>query len=75
MDFIKADIEGAERKMLKGAKETLRKYAPKLSICTYHLPDDKEVLTKIILEANPAYIITYKWDKLYAYIPDELRER
>ncbi len=70
VDFIKADIEGAERKMLAGAKQTLRKFGPKLSICTYHLPDDKEVLTKIILEANPEYIIENKWDKLYAYIPN-----
>lgn len=68
VDFIKADIEGAERQMLKGATETLRKYAPKLSICTYHLPDDKEVLTKIIMEANSDYTIEYRWDKLYAYV-------
>lgn len=71
VDFIKADIEGAERYMLKGAKNTLQKYGPKLAICTYHLPDDKEVLTQIILEANPKYVIEYKWDKLYAYIPKE----
>lgn len=70
IDFIKADIEGAERQMLKGAEKTLRKYAPKLSICTYHLSDDKDVLTKIILEANPKYIIEYRWDKLYAYVPN-----
>lgn len=69
VDFIKADIEGAERQMLKGAEKTLMKYAPKLSICTYHLPDDKDVLTKIILEANPKYVIEYRWDKLYGYVP------
>jgi hypothetical protein len=39
VDFIKADIEGAERNMLRGAKRILREFAPKLSICTYHLPD------------------------------------
>lgn len=72
VDFIKADIEGAERYMLSGAKNTLQKYGPKLAICTYHLPDDREVLTKIILEANPEYIIEYKWDKLYAYIPKKI---
>lgn len=67
VDFIKADIEGAERRMLLGAKKVLRTYAPKLSICTYHLVDDKEVLAKIILEANPNYIIRYEWNKLYAW--------
>lgn len=69
VDFIKADIEGAERFMLEGAKNILRKYAPKLSICTYHLPGDKEVLERIILEANPDYIIEHHWLKLFAYVP------
>lgn len=71
IDFIKADIEGAERQMLSGAKKTLAELAPKLSICTYHLPDDREVLTNIIMAANGQYKIEYKWDKLYAYVPDK----
>lgn len=69
VDFIKADIEGGERDMLKGAKETLKTFAPKLAICTYHLPDDKEVLSKLILEANSEYKIEYQWEKLFAYVP------
>ena len=68
VDFIKADIEGAERLMLEGSKNTLKKFAPKLALCTYHLPDDKEVMTDLILKANPNYKIEYKWDKLYAYV-------
>lgn len=69
VDFIKADIEGAERDMIWGAKETIQKYTPKLSICTYHLEDDKQVLEKRIKEINPNYIVEHKWKKLYAYIP------
>ncbi len=68
IDFIKADIEGAERLMLEGAQWVLRNYAPKLAICTYHLPDDKEVLTKLILQANSNYKIEYAWKKLYAWV-------
>lgn len=68
VDFIKADIEGAERLMLEGAQETLLKHAPKLSLCTYHFPDDKKVLTELILDANPKYTVQYHWEKLYAYV-------
>jgi FkbM family methyltransferase len=69
VDFIKADIEGAERNMLQGAKEVLKKFAPKLSICTYHRPDDPRVIRKLIQEGNPNYIITEGSKKIYAYVP------
>lgn len=68
VDFIKADIEGAERYMLNGATETLRRFAPKLAICTYHLKDDPQVLEGIIKEANPAYTIVHTRHKLFASV-------
>lgn len=67
VDFIKVDIEGAERLFLEGAQRTLAKFQPKLSICTYHLIDDPIVLTELILKANPSYTIEYFSMKLYAY--------
>lgn len=67
VDFIKADIEGAERLMLQGACETLARFAPRLSLCTYHLPDDPEVMERLILEANPEYVFERKWSKLFAH--------
>ena len=69
IDFIKADIEGAERYMLKGAKNVLKEFAPKLAICTYHLPDDKKILQDLVLDANPQYVIEHKFMKMYAYVP------
>jgi FkbM family methyltransferase len=68
IDFIKADIEGAERDMLKGASYVLKTFAPKLAICTYHLPDDPEVLEKIIREANPNYKVIHLRHKLFAAV-------
>ncbi|MCC8164660.1 MAG: FkbM family methyltransferase [Planctomycetes bacterium] len=68
VDFIKADIEGSERRLLLGATEVLRTFAPKLSLCTYHLSDDPEVMTKIILDAQPKYRILQRESKLYASV-------
>ena len=70
VDFIKADIEGAERNMLQGAQKVLKHFAPKLAICTYHLPDDPQVIRDIIMNANPDYRIVEKYKKLYAYVPN-----
>lgn len=67
IDFIKMDIEGMERNALEGAKEVIRKFKPKLSICTYHIPDDPIVLPKLIKEIRNDYIIEQKIGKLYAY--------
>ena len=67
VDFIKADIEGAERDLLLGARETIHKFHPKMALCTYHLPDDPHVLEKRILEIDPSYHIEHHEKKLYAW--------
>lgn len=67
IDFIKADIEGAEENMIAGAAKTLKIFKPKLSICTYHKPTSKIDLEKMILDINPEYTIIHKWAKIYAY--------
>jgi FkbM family methyltransferase len=68
IDFLKADIEGSERDLLKGSENTIKKYKPKISIRTYHLPDDKEVLYKIIKGFVPEYNIVLDKKNLYAWI-------
>ena len=37
--FIKLDIEGFEIDALHGARETIRRHAPTLAVCVYHLQD------------------------------------
>ncbi len=68
VDFIKADIEGSERNLLRGAKDTIQRFSPKLSIRTYHLPDDKEILYNIVKEFNPNYKIILHKKTLYAWV-------
>jgi hypothetical protein len=55
VDFIKMDIQGAEREALKSAAETLRKWRPRLALDSYHLPDDAALLPNVIAAANPDY--------------------
>lgn len=74
IDYIKADIEGSEREMLKGACKTIRRFHPKISICTYHLSDDKEVLESLLNAIEPRYVIEHRWKKMYAHIPENVKE-
>ena len=67
VDFVKADIEGAERLMLEGMRDSIRKYHPKLSICSYHNSNDIEVLENTIRSIDCNYTICHKWRKIYAY--------
>lgn len=55
LDFIKMDIEGAEREALAGGIETIRRFRPRLMLDTYHLPDDAAVLPAVLRAANPEY--------------------
>jgi FkbM family methyltransferase len=71
VDFIKADIQGGERDMLRGAVNVLRKFAPRLAIATDHLPDDPIVLEKIILKANPNYKIVQLRTVLFAAVDEK----
>lgn len=55
VDFIKADVEGAEIDLIKGAKETLAHMRPKIAITTYHHIDHANLLVELILSLVPAY--------------------
>jgi len=55
VDYIKLDIEGAEPRALMGARQTLAKYKPRISIASYHNPDDPKVIPELIRSARPDY--------------------
>jgi len=57
IDFIKMDIEGSEVMALKGAKQTIEKYRPKLAICIYHEFDDLWKIPLLVKQLNPNYTL------------------
>jgi FkbM family methyltransferase len=55
VDFIKMDIEGSELDALQGARETIRRFRPKLAISLYHRPHDLFEIPQLIRQIEPSY--------------------
>ena len=64
--FIKMDIEGAELKALEGARNTVKKYKPKLYVCAYHRNEDMFTIPFKIKELYEGYKIYFRQ---HPYIP------
>lgn len=58
--YIKADLEGHEIPMLKGAIKTIRDNSPKIAITTYHHPDHASLIASFLKNVNPNYNIVVK---------------
>lgn len=58
--LIKLDVEGAEREVLKGGIETIKRCRPVMIICAYHLQDDLLVLSDFIKSLECGYNIVLR---------------
>jgi FkbM family methyltransferase len=56
--FIKMDIEGAEPNALAGARRTLERFKPRLSVSAYHAEDHPKLVPEKILSARPDYAMS-----------------
>lgn len=53
--YLKADLEGFEMQMLKGAVRTIEKYRPKIAITVYHKKNDHIRIRSFLKKLNPGY--------------------
>ncbi len=53
--YIKMNIEGAEIEALRGARDSIRRWWPKLAISAYHHPADLWQIIETISEIEPDY--------------------
>ncbi len=59
LDFIKMDIEGAEKNALAGGRETIRRFHPRMSISSEHLADDVQKIPQVVRGIRAEYRVEY----------------
>ena len=55
ISYLKADIEGFELEMLKGAEKTIKTNKPKIAITTYHAQNNPNEIIELIKSYVPEY--------------------
>jgi FkbM family methyltransferase len=60
IDYLKADVEGYEMKMLLGGRETIQYSKPKMAITCYHEGNNPEEMIRFILDLVPEYNVKRK---------------
>jgi len=78
IDLLKADIESFELKMLHGARNVIRRNAPKIAVCIYHSPADYFDIIDYLDGLNIGYkfsvrhhLDTFSETILYAYTEEK----
>lgn len=60
LSYLKADLEGLEMELLRGGRETIRRFSPKIAITTYHRKDHAELIAGFLKEIDGRYRIRVK---------------
>ena len=55
VDFIKMDIEGAERKAVVGGQNTIARFRPRMALCIYHVAGDEVMIPKLVTGVVSGY--------------------
>ena len=66
VDYIKMDVEGAERETLLGCRQTIAAWKPQLSVAAYHRTGDLWELPLLVKELCPEYRLYLRRHK---YVP------
>ena len=66
IDYIKYDVEGAEKEALLGSLRTIKAYNPSLLVSAYHRSEDIFELPLLLSSIEPSYKL---YLRRYAYIP------
>lgn len=81
VDYIKFDVEGAEKEGILGSLETIEKYRPALMISLYHRSEDVFALPLMIHERFPDYKFYIRrreyipaWDMMLVAVSDKNAE-
>ena len=69
IDYIKADIEGTEEDLLRGADKIIRRDAPDISVCIYHSTNNASSMEEFLKSIRPDYVIKRNSKVLHAHLP------